>query len=76
MTNAKFEIGKTYMTRSPCDHDCIITLTVAKRTAKSITTTEGQRFMICTRYSADEKVFPWGKYSMCPSLSAEQQVTQ
>lgn len=32
----KFEIGKSYKTRSMCDHDCIYTMTVISRTEKSI----------------------------------------
>ncbi|SJP57398.1 hypothetical protein [Clostridioides difficile] len=33
----KFEIGKTYATRSVCDHDCMFTIEVIKRTDKTIT---------------------------------------
>lgn len=40
---AQFEAGKTYTTRSICDHDCIISLTVIKRTAKTITADLGHR---------------------------------
>lgn len=32
----KFEIGKTYTTRSVCDHDCVFTIEVIKRTDKTI----------------------------------------
>ena len=32
---AKFEIGKTYITRSICDSDCVITGKVVRRTAQS-----------------------------------------
>lgn len=38
MSNVKtFEAGKTYQTRSICDHNCIIAVTIEKRTAKTVT---------------------------------------
>lgn len=41
-TNTKrFEVGKTYSTRSVCDHNCVISVTIASRTARTVTTTEG-----------------------------------
>jgi hypothetical protein len=36
----RFEVGKTYSTRSIGDHNCIYSITIAKRTAKTVTTTE------------------------------------
>ena len=68
----KFEAGKTYWTRSVCDHDCIVELTIARRTAKTIVTTEGKRFRIST-YKEVEQVKPWGSYSMCPIVGADRQ---
>lgn len=35
----KFAAGKTYTTRSICDHDCVISVTIEKRTAKTVTAT-------------------------------------
>ena len=32
-----FEIGKEYFARSACDHDCIFTVKIVKRTAKTVT---------------------------------------
>jgi len=66
----KFEAGKTYSTRSVCDHDCIIRVTVAKRTAKTITTTEGKTLRIA-EYNGVEQVKPWGSYSMAPIVGAD-----
>lgn len=60
---SKFEAGKTYSTRSVCDHDCIIRVTVAKRTAKTITTDAGKVLRI-GEYEGVEFVKPWGSYSM------------
>jgi len=68
-----FETGKTYQTRSLCDYDCIISITVQKRTAKTITTSEGKRFRVkpCPVHG-NETVKPWGSYSMCPVISADK----
>lgn len=70
MANATFEIGKSYWTRSVCDSDTIITITVTKRSAKFLTTSEGKRLGIST-WDGVERVKPWGSYSMAPSISAE-----
>lgn len=72
----KFEIGKEYSTRSTCDHNCIWTYTVTARTDKMITVTDGKetkRLKIINGLSENrnaESVYPLGKYSMCPILSA------
>jgi hypothetical protein len=65
-----FEAGKTYQTRSICDHDCIISVTVAKRTAKTVTDATGKTFRISQDYRGNEMIRPWGNYSMAPVLSA------
>lgn len=70
---AQFESGKTYTTRSICDHDCIISLTVIKRTAKTITADLGHRGVKVLRikdYDGEETVKPWGSYSMAPQIRA------
>lgn len=67
---ATFTAGKTYTTRSVCDHDGIISITVAKRTAKTITTSEGKTLRISTDYKGAECVKPWGSYSMAPVVRA------
>jgi hypothetical protein len=66
-----FEVGKTYWTRSVCDSECIITITVAKRTAKFLTTSEGKRLGISS-WDGVEHVKPWGAYSMAPIISADR----
>lgn len=33
----KFEVGKTYATRSICDHECIFEIKIISRTAKTVT---------------------------------------
>lgn len=67
----KFETGKTYWTRSIVDADHVVELTVAKRTAKTITTTDGKRLRI-SEYAGIEQVKPWGSYSMCPIIGADK----
>lgn len=67
----QFETGKTYFTRSACDHNCIISVTVAERTAKTIKTAAGKTLRIGS-YKIDgaEFVKPWGSYSMAPIVTA------
>jgi hypothetical protein len=64
-----FQAGKTYTTRSACDHNCVISLTVASRTAKSIKTTDGKTLRVA-EYNGAEFVKPWGSYSMAPIVRA------
>jgi hypothetical protein len=66
----KFEIGNTYTTRSACDHDCIFSITVVARTAKTIKTSKGKTLRI-SEYDGREQVKPYGTYSMCPIISAK-----
>lgn len=71
---AKFEIGKTYFTRSVCDYDCIITVNILSRTAKTIKANvmgEQKTFRVA-EYNGVEQVKPWGNYSMCPVVGADR----
>lgn len=72
-----FETGKTYSTRSICDSECIYSITIAKRTAKTITTTEGKLLRIAVQrqqggpdHDGVETVKPNGSYSMCAIIRA------
>lgn len=73
----KFEVGKTYSMCSPCMQDCIWTYTITKRTAQTITITDGDQTKTCrvskmsSQYRGAETIYPLGQYSMCPSLSAD-----
>ena len=67
----RFETGRTYTTRSVCDHNCMIEATIAKRTAKTVTTTDGKRFRL-VEYNKAETFKPWGSYSMAPILRADR----
>lgn len=74
----KFEVGKTYTTRSACDYDCIFRFTVLSRTAKRVTF-EGRNGETNTRgvYTNDyapgvEHCKPHGTHSMCAIISADK----
>jgi hypothetical protein len=70
----KFEVGNTYSTRSACDHECIFSYTVKKRTAKFLWL-ENKRGEQKRRgiyaHSGIEYCKPEGTYSMCPVISAD-----
>ena len=77
-TIIKFEAGKTYATPSICDSAMMVTATIVKRTAKRVTfsmkgETKTQTKGI-TIYEGKEVFYPWGQYSMCPSLHADDVV--
>lgn len=77
-----FEIGKTYSMSSVCDHNCVWTYTVVKRTAQTVTLDDGKETKVCrinkqsSEYRDAETVYPLGRYSMCPSLSADAEVEE
>jgi len=71
----RFEIGKTYETRSSCDYECIYSFEIVRRTAKQITfkylgkeKTKGVR-----EYEGVELCSPFGHYSMSPTIWANQE---
>lgn len=72
----QFEIGKTYSMRSVGDHDCVWSYKVTARTAKTVTLNDGDKVIKCRIISGlsecrrAESVYPLGKYSMSPILSA------
>lgn len=72
--SAKFEVGRTYATRSACNHDCIYQFTVVRRTAKFILIKghhgdQVERRGVC-EYQGQEHCKPHGTHSMCPVISA------
>ena len=76
MTNetqiTQFEVGKIYATRSVCDYNCIISVTVQKRTAKTVQVLldgKSKSFRV-GGYDGAEYIRPWGSYSMCPIIRA------
>lgn len=77
-----FEIGKTYIAKSPCDHNCTWTFTVAKRTTCTVTITDGEKTKRCriikglSEENGAEAIFPLGQYSMAPILRADSVVEE
>jgi len=65
-----FIVGKTYYTRSPCDHDCVWGHSIKSRTNKFVTLGNGSRFKVFI-WNGVETIKPQGSYSMCPILRAE-----
>ena len=68
-----FEPGKTYFTRSVCDHDTIFSITVTRRTAKTIWTECGKTLRV-KPYNGVEQVKPHGSYSMCAVIGADREL--
>mgnify|MGYP001024731405 FL=1 len=71
--NLRFEVGKTYQTRSICNHDCIFKITITKRTEKFVTVDKRGETTRCKIHMIDGKevIFPYGQYSMCPVFHAD-----
>jgi hypothetical protein len=69
----KFEAGKTYIGRFATDADSRISLSVAARTPSTIKTEAGKtlRIKVCP-YTGVERVYPLGRYSMAPTISADR----
>jgi hypothetical protein len=65
----KFNVNQTYTTRSIGDANCIISVTITKRTAKTVTTSEGKTFRV-KEWDGKETFKPWGDYSMAPIMRA------
>jgi hypothetical protein len=74
---AQFQPGKTYETRSACDHDCIFKMKVIARSAtgKSIRVLVRDEFktLRVSEYNGVEQVKPFGSYSMAPIMSADKE---
>lgn len=72
-----FEVGKQYTHGFIGDSELFVTWTVVKRTAQTVTITDGRETKTCkinakvSEYRNAESVFPFGRYSMCPILSAQ-----
>lgn len=73
----QFETGKTYSMFSPCMQDCTWTYTVISRTACTVKLQDDHGKVLTCRINSKvsgwlkaETVYPLGRYSMAPSLSA------
>ena len=72
----KFKTGQTYSTRSICDHSCIFSITVLNRTAKTIKIIDPHdsisiKTLRISTYEGNEQVKPFGTYSMCAVIGAD-----
>lgn len=69
-----FTVGIEVKSRSVCDHDCIFSATVTKRTAKMVTFAgtmlEPKTCKIHVDCDGNEFAFPYGQYSMAPVFKA------
>ena len=71
MSNNTFAVGTTYATRSACDHNCIFSLSVVARTAKTVTWSNGKRCKI-KAHDGVETCLPMGSYSMAPMFRSDR----
>lgn len=74
-----FEVGKAYRTRDAYGDKSRRTYTITKRTAKTITFNDGYELQTCrvneheSESRKAETVFPFGRSSLCPVLSADSE---
>ena len=65
----KFEVGRTYATRSVCNSECIFKITIIKRTEKTVTIDEGngktKRCKIYTDMRNAEAIYPMRRKTPC-----------
>lgn len=70
----KFEVGKNYSCTSACNHECVWTFKVIKRTDKTVTLQQSGKSETITRrpylYDDSENIRPLGNYSMAPIIRA------
>lgn len=71
----KFEIGKEYFTRSICDSECVFSIKIIGRTAKTVSYEymgESRRSKI--RFDDSGEYIQPDRYSMAPTFRAEREV--
>ena len=71
--NNQFQVGRTYATRSICDHECVFFFTILNRTAKTVTTqvhgkTVRRGLFVLERRRAIQAL---RHYSMCAIVGAD-----
>jgi hypothetical protein len=71
----KFEVGKTYATRSICDSECVFSFTILGRTAKTVTTEVHGKVVRrgLSLWNGVEMFRPFGNYSMAAIITAEKE---
>jgi hypothetical protein len=70
----KFEVGKTYWTRSIVDHDSIHAFEILGRTEQTVTiqVNGASRLRRLYVYEGVEQFKPHGSYSMCAIIGADK----
>ena len=70
-----FEIGKEYYSRSICNHDCVFTIKIVKRTDKTVTFERNGKTRRTKLFSDErgEYIIPY-RYSMAPVFRAEREI--
>jgi hypothetical protein len=70
-----FEIGHKYFDTSACDHNCVFTIEIVKRTAKTVTFVRNGKTRRAKLFTDDrgEYIIP-DRYSMAPVFRAEREV--
>jgi len=71
----QFQVGRTYATRSICDHNCIFSFTIKSRTAKTVTVDVHGKTVKrgLNVYDDVEQFKPFGSYSMCAIIRANKE---
>ena len=71
----KFEIGKEYFDTSACDHNCVFTIKIVKRTEKTVTFERNGKTRRAKLFSDErgEYIMPY-RYSMAPVFRAEREI--
>ncbi len=74
----KFVVGKYYETRLITDANTKVGALILDRTDKSVTVRGTDNLMkskyrLTTDYQGNEMFFPWGRYSMAPQISADDE---
>lgn len=71
----QFQVGKTYATRSICDHDTVFSFVILARTAKRVTVNVNGKTVQrgLSIYNGCEQFKPYGSYSMCAIIGADDE---
>lgn len=71
----QFITGKTYATRSICNHDCVFKFTIERRSKNSVWIDPYKNGNIVRRklttWEGKEMFYPLGRYSMAPIIRAD-----
>ena len=71
-----FQTGRTYATRSICDHECIFSFVILARTAKTVTINVHGKVVRrgLSIWEGNEQFSPFGRYSMAAIVGADDLV--